>query len=80
MHQQKPNNRNPTGVRDITIKMPVVTAQDPKGKAVTKIMKQPEPTKVRPGEGLIEIKSNAITARDGGICNTSAPVLETPDV
>ena len=45
--------------------MPIVMAQDPEGKAVTKIVMHPETTKIRPGEGPIETKCNAITARDG---------------
>ena len=61
MHQRKPNNRDPTGVREI-IKMPVVMAQGPKGKLVAKIMMQLEAIKIRLG-GMIETRSNAITAR-----------------
>ena len=37
MHQSKHNDRDPIGVREITIKMPVAMAQGPKGKVVTKI-------------------------------------------
>ena len=32
MHQRKLNDRDQTGVREITIKMPVAMAQDPKAK------------------------------------------------
>ena len=62
MHQRKPNNRDHTGVREITIKMPVAMAKDPKGKAVTKITMQLEIIKIRPGGGMIENKSNALTS------------------
>ena len=42
MYQRKPNNRDQTGVREITIKMAVAMTQDPKVKAVTEIMMQLE--------------------------------------
>ena len=44
-----PNFRDPTGVREITIKMPVAMAQGPGGKVVTAITMQPEAIKIRPG-------------------------------
>ena len=80
MHQRKPNDRDSTRIRDITIKMPVVMAQDPEGKVVTEIPKPPETAKTRPGEGLIKTKSNAITARDGDIYDMSAPALKMTDL
>ena len=39
---RKPNDRDPPGVGDITIKMPVATAQDLKGKMETEITKHPK--------------------------------------
>ena len=79
MHQRKPNDRELTRVRDKPITMPVAMAQHPKGKAVTEIMMQLKVT-IRPGGGQIKTKSNALTTRDGGICDTTAPVLEMSDL
>ena len=67
MHQRKPNDWDPTGVRDKVIQTSLATAQDPKGKVVTKIMMQLETAKIRPGGGATKTKSNAIAARDGDI-------------
>ena len=41
MYQRKPNDRDPTGVREIAIEMPLAMAQGPEGQAVTKVMMQP---------------------------------------
>ena len=78
MHQKPPQQGSNWGQRK-TIKMLVTVARGPKGKLVTKIMMQPEAIKVRPG-GMIKTKSNAITARVGGICDMSAPVPEMQDL
>ena len=49
MHQRKPNDRDPTGVREIKIKISVAMTQGPKYKVVTEIMTQPEAIEIRPG-------------------------------
>ena len=72
---ETPTDRDPISVREITIKMPITMARSPEGKMVTEIM-QAETIKIRLEGEMIKTKSNAITARFGGICNTSAPVPE----
>ena len=49
MHQRKPNDRDPTGVREITINIPVTMVQGPKSEVVTEKATQPEAIKIRPG-------------------------------
>ena len=80
MHKKTPNSTDPTGVREITTKMPVIWAQGPKSIAVTKIMMQPEGIKIRPGGGMIKTRSNGITARVGGTCSTSGPAAKMQDL
>ena len=69
--QRKPNNRDPTRVREITINMPAAMVEGPKGNVVMAIMIQLEAIKIRPG-GMIETRSNTITAWVEDICDMSA--------